>query len=298
MPATLPTNVSTFIDGLDAAIQAHMNWTRRVLRCAVLHVSPGDDVLAADAHDRCKFGRWLRDERAVFEQIDIKLANDIEQIHVAMHAAISRLCTDILARSVGNADDLAQFESTQDELIHLLSQVKTKVLTYAARHDPLTGLPMRYGIEQEFEHCRKDAVRRGESLYAVMIDIDHFKVINDTHGHLAGDEALRQFAATLKLVTRDNEALFRFGGEEFLLLLCCKGRSELDQAIARILRAIRDMRVTWQHTSFRLTATLGVAKAQPDDQLSTVLEAADAALYSGKRAGRDRATMAANVPLY
>lgn len=295
MKATIPTQASAFVEGLDAAIQAHMNWTRRVLRCAVLHASPGEDVLAVDSHERCSFGHWFRKERAAFDQFDAASAAAIDQVHEAMHSAIARICANVLAGDPGNPDDLEQFESAQDALIHLLSKVKTEILTFAARHDPLTGLPMRYGIEQEFELCRRDALRHGESLYAVMMDIDYFKVINDTHGHPAGDEALRQFAIALKTVTRDIEPLFRFGGEEFLLLLRSGGRAELDRALDRILAAIRNVQVTWQQTTFRFTATLGVAKVLPTDELSMVIEAADAALYKGKTAGRDRIAMAANM---
>ncbi len=106
-------------------------------------------------------------------------------------------------------------------------------------NDPLTGLPLRYGIESDFDHCQKDALRNHSLLYVVMIDIDHFKRINDSYGHPVGDMVLRHLAGTLKQNLRGNEPLYRYGGEEFLWLMQCKSVEEAKQSAHRLLSTIR-----------------------------------------------------------
>jgi len=108
---------------LDAAIEAHLGWTRRVLRCAVLGTTPGDDVLAADAHVRCRFGRWFAQYRGTLEKIDAgAVARSLAQ-HEAMHDAVRALCTDLMAQRRGQAHDLDRFEATQSALVAELAHI-------------------------------------------------------------------------------------------------------------------------------------------------------------------------------
>ena len=288
-----PAEVEAFINGLDAAMDAHMSWTRRVLRCAVLRTSPGDDVLRANAHARCAFGSWLAAQRPAFDAVDAAAATRIGRAHKFMHDAIRAICRRAIEGAPAQERDLEAFEQTQSELLHLLAGVKNLVLTTSARLDPLTGLPMRYGVEHEFERCRQDALRRHEHLFVAMLDIDHFKRVNDEHGHLAGDAALRGFAVVLKAHVRRNEPLYRFGGEEFLVVLRTERAEQIDSALARLLDAIRDNPIILDSgLRLRLTATLGASMVEDGDDFAAVLTRADAALYKGKRSGRDRYVLA------
>ena len=287
--------VDTFIQGLDAAMDAHLDWTRRVLRCAVLRTSPGDDVMQPQAHTLCQFGRWFERERAVFDGFDRDTALRIEHAHRTMHDAIRALCASVLAGHPGRDADLQAFESTQSEALYLFARFKTLILTTAARLDPLTGLPMRHGLEREFALCQKEAQRKGEDLYAVVIDIDHFKKINDTYGHPAGDAVLQEFAATLKSTVRENEPLFRYGGEEFLILLRGSGPQFAAHAVQRILDTIRSSPVkTDAGRRLHLTATIGVALVSNREDLASAVKRADEALYMGKNGGRDRLIIASD----
>ncbi|OIQ88565.1 diguanylate cyclase YdeH [mine drainage metagenome] len=288
MEPVFAATTTAFIERLDAAIGAHMDWTRHILRCAVLRTRPGDDVMQADAHRRCAFGRWFADERAAFALLDPQRSAEVEREHRAMHDAIRRICEAVDTVQGGSESDLDAFETHQHALLRLLSELKTQVLTTAARRDPLTGLPMRYGIEQEFDLCRRDARRRGEGLYAVMIDIDHFKQINDRHGHPTGDAVLQRFAAVLRAATRDDEPLYRFGGEEFLLLLRAPDVDAARAALSRVLDAVRSARFEHGAASLSITATIGAAEVTDGADMASSVEAADAALYQGKREGRDR----------
>jgi len=289
----LPSETDIFIAELDTAVEAHMNWTRRILRCVVLRTTPGDDVLDPMAHTICHFGSWFMSSRAEFEALDAQAAQRVEAVHQAMHDAIRSICTRVLAEQPGNHADLEAFEQSQSELLVLLDRFKTLILTKAVRHDPLTGLPLRYGIENDFALYRKAARRNRTLLYVAMIDVDHFKPINDTHGHLVGDLVLRQLADVLKQTLRSNEPLYRFGGEEFLWLLQCHSAAEAEQSAQRLLGAVRTASVPIPDGApLALTVTLGLARVREQDDLSSAIMRADLALYEGKKSGRDRYVIA------
>jgi diguanylate cyclase len=277
-----------FITDLDAAVEAHMDWTRRVLRCAVLHEPPEEDVLALLAHTLCHFGRWLVSNRAHFEECDAQNTRRLEDVHHSMHDAIRSICTDVQAGRPGQRADLDRFEQTQSELIRLLADFKTRFLAIAVRHDPLTGLPLRHDIESEYVQIQKSCRRNNSLLYAVMIDVDHFKRINDRYGHPVGDTALRHLADTLKRSVRPDEPLYRFGGEEFLLLMQCHSPEAAAAPMRRIIHAVRNDPVPMPHGDpLTLTVTMGLARADDEESVHSVIERADRALYRGKTTGRN-----------
>lgn len=286
---SLNAEVASFIGELDAAVETHMSWARRVLRCAVLHTSPGRDVLAENAHELCRFGRWFVSNEARFIEIDAKKSQKIETVHKLMHDAIRSICTNILTRQPGRKTDLDAFESTQSELIALLSDFKTLMLSRVTRIDPLTGLPLRYTIEDDFNRIRKICKRNKTLPYLAMIDIDHFKRINDKYGHPIGDLALRYLADTVKSTLRPDDILYRYGGEEFLLLMQCQNEAEANIAALRIINSIRGQPIPIPDgTPLTMTITLGITLVGTDDTLDSVIKRADHALYEGKGAGRNR----------
>lgn len=287
MPDLSP-ETDSFIAELDAAVEAHMDWTRRILRFTFLHVSPGEDVLAPQAHTLCHFGCWFMSHRDYFEALDSQSALRIEASHQAMHDAIRVICFAVQAGQPRQSADLDAFDQSQSELLGLLARFKTLIISNAVRHDPLTGLALRYGIESDYALYQKDAQRNRSLLYVVMIDVDHFKRINDNYGHPVGDQVLCHLADTLKNNLRNNEPLYRFGGEEFLWLMHCKSASEAEQSALRLLEIIRTTPIPISDTqTVTLTVTLGLAQVGEHEVLSSAIKRADAALYEGKHAGRD-----------
>ena len=154
--------------------------------------------------------------------------------------------------------------------------------------DTLTGTLNRAGLEMQGKRVGLRALRGGRSLAVVMIDVDHFKIINDSHGHLVGDEVLRHLSALLRRELRPHDVLARFGGEEFVLVL---DDLDLDDALrlAERLRAGIELTVaSMGELSVRFTASLGVACSdQHGYDLIRLISAGDAALYAAKRAGRN-----------
>ncbi len=279
-----------FIVELDAAVESHMDWTRRVMRCAVLRASPGEDVLASEAHMLCRFGHWFASQKPDFDKMDAQKAHQVEVVHQAMHDAIRSICANILAGQPGVIADLEVFEQSQSELTGLMASFKTQFLADAVCNDPLTGLPLRYGIEDEFVQAQRAVRREHTQLYVAMIDIDHFKMINDQYGHAVGDSALRHLTDSLTRALRPNEPLFRFGGEEFLLLMQCPSREAAAIAAQRIVEQVRNSPMALEHAAqpISMTITLGLTRVQHDESLDDALARADQALYAGKHDGRDR----------
>lgn len=289
----LTINTRSFVAELDAAVEAHLEWTRRILRCVVLQSSPGEDVLDLEAHTLCHFGGWFRTHRELFELMDAPSAARVGAAHQTMHDAIRSICSTVLAGRTGAEADLEVFEASQSELIDLLARFKTLILSTAHRIDPLTRLPLRYGIESDFVLYQKEARRNRTLLYLVMIDVDHFKPINDTYGHPTGDRVLRHLADTLKRSLRDDEPLYRYGGEEFLWLLKCKSATEARQSARRVLAIVGTTPVPIDdNETLRLTVTLGLAQVSERDDLESAIKRADQALYEGKNNGRNRYVIA------
>ncbi len=170
-------------------------------------------------------------------------------------------------------------------------------LGHLASRDPLTNLLNRR-TTMEALHAEQLRLRRGgEGCVVLSIDVDHFKRINDMHGHAAGDEALRLLAGVLEGSLRETDVLGRMGGEEFLLLLRMSDRAGGMLAAHRIQRALAAQPVTSANPPLHLTVSIGMVVLPPGttDPVDEWLLRADAALYRAKAQGRDRVEVAAPV---
>lgn len=285
---TFSREAMDFIQRLDAAAQSHMEWSHHVLRCAVLHTTPGDDVLADDAHCRCEFGLWFHQNQERFVDLDAVTATRLDEQHREMHDAGRSICMSILGGNAGNPELLRTYERTQRNVLTDLATLKTVCLEHSARMDVLTGLPLRYCLEDECNRHRAQAKRQGELTVAVMLDVDHFKRINDEHGHAIGDLALKHVASLLVDHGRAGELLFRYGGEEFLALIQAASRESAEQGAERLLQALRDNPLRLPNGQIlSLRASAGLADASAGESVAQLLGRADQALYAAKAAGRN-----------
>ena len=151
--------------------------------------------------------------------------------------------------------------------------------------DPLSGLPNRKHVQRRFDQLR----RNNQSLCAIMVDLDHFKDINDTHGHGVGDQVIRETARVLKKELREKDIVGRWGGEEFLMLIP-SGDVALGEAIAeRARRALMELRIKGKDGDVDVTASFGISHGSASRQtLAELLASADKALYDAKRLGRNQ----------
>ena len=162
-----------------------------------------------------------------------------------------------------------------------------------ARQDPLTGLANRLSLDRVAEKQLEVTQERRQPMSITLLDIDHFKRINDRYGHPTGDEVLCEVARRIRGVIRDSDFAFRFGGEEFLLML---PGADLDQATViaeRLRKRISTEPVSVQQASLVLTASFGVVECRPDaESWEDSVRRADQALYRAKDAGRDNVVAA------
>lgn len=162
-------------------------------------------------------------------------------------------------------------------------------LEVLASLDALTGLPNRRMMEQALESAVARH-RTGDRSHGLLImDIDHFKEVNDTHGHAAGDAAIADLAAILKFEMRKYDHVFRFGGEEFVVLLDVDTREELRAASERLRQAVRN---GLRGPGGRITVSLGGAMAGQEERWQEWFSLADEALYRAKNNGRDSTVIA------
>jgi two-component system cell cycle response regulator len=159
-----------------------------------------------------------------------------------------------------------------------------------ATTDPLTGLPNRRAVERRLDELARDALRTGVPHGLIILDVDHFKAINDTHGHDRGDEVLRTVGARLARTLRPSDLLARWGGEEFVVAVRApSGRDGLHAIADRLRRAMADAPVILAAgISVPVTISLGAALLPPGRLVSDAYRAADAALYAAKAAGRNQ----------
>ena len=162
-------------------------------------------------------------------------------------------------------------------------------LEHLATIDPLTGIKNRRSMDQELDLAAANAERTGLPYALVLLDIDHFKKINDEHGHGVGDDVLTDLVALLKQNTRKSDQLFRYGGEEFVLLLPGVDGIGLKAVMNNLQQVLRKY---MKHPGGAVTASFGVALLRHGEGVDSWLARADAALYEAKETGRDRIVFA------
>ncbi|MDY6984353.1 MAG: diguanylate cyclase, partial [Pseudomonadota bacterium] len=162
-------------------------------------------------------------------------------------------------------------------------------LTYQATYDDLTGLVNRREFEDRLQEVIELAQERRSDNVLCYLDLDQFKVINDTCGHMAGDELLRQLAQELYRCVRRDDTLARLGGDEFAILLENCSLENAERAANNVRHAVQNFRFMWNDNMFTIGVSIGLTLISQDgESLSEVLRRADAACYAAKEAGRNR----------
>lgn len=168
------------------------------------------------------------------------------------------------------------------ELVNALARIQE-----IATHDELTLLTNRRHMKEVLAYEEKRHQLESKPLCLVLLDIDHFKSINDTYGHAAGDEALHDFAQQVQRSLRSNDVLARWGGEEFLLLLPNTEQDAAIVVIERVQKSMTELRLQSANGTLRLTFSAGLAVLSPGETVIEAIKRADKALFQAKAAGRN-----------
>ena len=159
-----------------------------------------------------------------------------------------------------------------------------------ASHDPLTGVNNRASLNKVMDREIELARRHLTPLSVIMIDVDRFKSVNDSYGHVVGDYTLKAIADCMVTCARDSDIVFRYGGEEFVIVLSNTSLDGASFLAERIRETVEELRLDVDETQLEITVSLGVASFAGDDNRVRLLEKADRALYESKSRGRNCVT--------
>ncbi len=225
----------------------------------------------------------------LFDLSEALQSNDLSRLTPHLSEALAGT-----AEMKSSADALRQqVAASQSEIAKLrndLDRARGEALV-----DPLTGVLNRKGFELRLDALLAEPVAEGESHCLVMLDIDHFKKVNDTHGHLMGDRVIQGLGEILRVsVPNPKHGAARYGGEEFAVVLpkCSLiDAAKIAETVRIRTKAMKVRNRATQDVLFTVTISGGVAAMQPGDDAAALIARADAALYASKHGGRDRVTM-------
>ncbi|MFM5915909.1 MAG: diguanylate cyclase [Novosphingobium sp.] len=320
---------------IEQFLDAHeLELTPRALKVAWTYLSRSDEDLAATVDRRIRSGRavsieWLNDmldrrsvseEAAELRELMERLEASVEEFskstreaHGAAteyHSALSGQVSELeqVAKASAVITEMAQIGKAMLRRTHeierqmLRSSAQTRALKRRldearreSEEDHLTGLPNRRAFEAVFEREYQAAHAIGEPLCVVFCDIDHFKRVNDEHGHDAGDRVLRLVADMLAKVSDDRCHVARHGGEEFVVLMRGQGPEEAQARLDKVRTELSQRRLVNRATDTpfgQVTFSAGVAQVFDYNDPRAALQAADAALYRAKLEGRNRILIA------
>lgn len=279
------------LGAVDQAIFSHQQWQDSLLATLVCRLQPDTRDIASDAHKACRFGQWYYGRGAALLGRYAGFL-EVEAEHRRMHEQAGFLLTALGRGEPIKVLDYERYRSAVKLLELEMQTLKRQLEDDIYNLDPLTGAGSRVGILTKLREQWELGRRAAQSCCLVMMDLDHFKRVNDTYGHPAGDRVLMEAAKGMMATLRPYDRLFRYGGEEFLI---CMPSANLDTGLAvaeRLGAVLRDQRHEADgHGSFSVTASFGVTLLDPDVPVETSIERADQALYEAKRQGRDRAVV-------
>jgi len=236
-----------------------------------------------DGPDLCRRLRAATDDRYIY----IILLTSLDRREDRLNGL--RAGADDFLTKPPDPDELAVRLEIAERIIAMHDQLarQNARLAELATTDELTGVKNRRRFREDLDLLFAQADRLASSLSLIMLDIDHFKQFNDTFGHPAGDQVLREVGSTLKTILRGHDVVARYGGEEFVVLLPATEIDEAMEVAERLRSAIAEH--PWPNR--KVTASLGVATSDADTpDAATLVDHADRALYHSKQSGRNQST--------
>lgn len=272
---------------LDAAIANHLDWLKNLHRVLVCSGVANPDDLAQDAHCRCRFGQWYYGQ-GMADLGDEPSYLAMETIHLEMHAAAAQLLSN---HDRGDAIDEAAYDAFMELAMNFKQRVRLfqyEIMNRICVVDQLTGAWNRYAMQLRLAEESERVLRGGQEGAVCMMDIDHFKAVNDNHGHQTGDKVLQVVATLLADRLRRYDGVFRFGGEEFLLCLPATTLQDAEALLNRVREELAVLDLPTPTGCIRVTASFGIALLGSSCHVEEAVARADRALLEAKASGRNR----------
>jgi diguanylate cyclase (GGDEF)-like protein len=185
--------------------------------------------------------------------------------------------------------ELAVLESLLNVIVFpLRNAIRYKDAVSAALADPLTGAGNRIALSNTLQREIELAKRYDQSMAVLMVDLDEFKLINDSYGHACGDQVLKQLVTAFNEEIRGSDVVFRYGGEEFVILLTKTTLESARYVAERIRNAVCNLKIQQRGEEITTSVSIGLSMLHPEDTVKRLLERADYAMYTAKNAGKNR----------
>lgn len=276
--------IDTILFDLNKSIDAHYEWLVNMFACVVNNTIEQSEIIDLNSHQHCHVGHWLGEHQSSGAEESVYLQT-INETHTRMHDCGRELMLAIQLQSV-KADNFTDFKNRLAIFSAAVTAYKGYLLNMRSGIDILTGLPGRRMLDETFDQQLINAAE--QSVYLLMLDIDRFKNINDTYGHLVGDGVLRGLAQLLRDGIRDGDNAYRYGGEEFIILLHAPSDKEACRTGLRLCKAIAGSTLQCDDNALTITVTVGLTKVLAGEAIGEVVKRADEAMYRGKQTGRNR----------
>lgn len=277
--------LQTALVQLDQAIYNHNQWYESIIRTLICRLPYDRRDIGKDAHRECRFGQWYYD-LAPKILLDHPGFMAIEISHKRMHDVAATLLTDQSHNKIISLLEYDHFSNALQELRLQIQTLRREFENLLYNRDPLTGAESRIGMLTRLREMQ-ELVKRGiQQCCLALMDLDHFKPINDTYGHIAGDMVLSAAVSYIMGHIRPYDKLFRYGGDEFLILL---QNTDIEQGLNKIesiRKALAENPMEFHgKKTISITVSFGAALLYPDILVEESLERADKALYAAKTAG-------------
>lgn len=283
--------------------QRHLEWLNQLtemIKNADASCTPELD------HSLCAFGRWLEDEGKSVISNNSKYKY-IASIHATLHS-LARAIKTQMQKEHFNYNILVSYLE-KCEFISLsigteLALIDNRMLVRDASKDEMTGALNRNALEYIFINQYELSLATSGTFVLAMCDLDHFKRINDTYGHLAGDSVLKEFVRVVKHTLRDSDIIIRYGGEEFIILLPNTNISNAEQKLDHLRDTFANLCCHYEGQYINVSVSIGAVAIAPkhpyallDRGIDAFIEEADALLYQAKNSGRNRVITSASATI-
>ncbi|MFC1673893.1 diguanylate cyclase [Pseudomonadota bacterium] len=282
----MPQEILDGISGIESAISQQTDWFKSWHENVVCnHDSSAFNVkTVADI----PMGAWFQgDESKAFRNNPgfLLLGQKLE----LMLEQVTEFLSDPKEREPRSVDDYTEFMSTLMEMNNQVQHLQNDAWRGLTKMDPLTGVRNRHDMMVDLDSERERARRSAQACAVAMVDLDHFKVLNDTHGHVVGDQVLRHVSRVFGEQLRPYDRVYRYGGEEFLLCLPNTDMRTAVMVLGRLREAIAESPMPYaaDGSDIFVTASFGVAEIDTVEHIVKTIERADDALYEVKRDGRN-----------
>lgn len=275
---------------LDTGIMNHLTWMKKLHRVLICEEEPEPFDSSEEAHCHCKFGRWYYQDNNFPGLRENPIFMKIGAHHKMMHDDARAL---LQAKAAGQKIKPGEYDKFMDNAIKFKWQVRClqfEIVESVCTVDHLTGVGNRQSMMLKLTAEMERIARSEQPCCICMMDIDHFKAVNDNYGHLVGDQVLQASVQFISNCLRKYDSIFRYGGEEFLI---CLPETQLDDAeliLNRIRVDLSEYSIPLQNGNSKvsITASFGVAAMTTEMSIQDAVTMADHALLGAKANGRNR----------